>query len=491
MSKRWLLILVFILTSAVLAYAQTTRDYAVKDLAIDISEDETSFAVSFIVENQGLDATRAVDVIITLVSTNEPLSSGRIDPLPAGNFVTVRTPPIDLSAYEPGSEQIVRVIVGLDSIEAQGTTIAENNVETVRFNVPGAPPITSTSTPQGNNNDASDADATSDDAGDLIEPVTIDEPQPITPANTPFFAFEDGIVTLLGQDYTQEEAALGAGIAVGVLILLWLLSIVLRLIFNRPPRFGTWQAPYSMMQAYNQNTDEGRRQAWQQHAQNCLLLTPPTEGNVAALKILTGQQGNFLNNWKVTGIRLSQYDQYGRIARTQMIAQRKWIKRLNNAIHKRDRLTQEKLLKSVKGIARGLVKQFRKGVNKKTAFLHIALDLRFEGQHGEVRIWFMLYQAQGNQWFLLDQWEPTMHRVGTRLQENYTYTIHGRGNGEKINDFYSRLQEDITWLLMETLATAEPEPHTPDQTPQPREAFDIPDTLTGMEPIHESTSEVG
>jgi hypothetical protein len=61
------------------------------------------------------------------------------------------------------------------------------------------------------------------------------------------------------------------------------------------------------------------------------------------VKLLQGTDGRNLGNWKVTAMRLSQYDTYGRIARSQAVAERKWVKRLNNALRKRDSLPEDKL----------------------------------------------------------------------------------------------------------------------------------------------------
>jgi hypothetical protein len=102
------------------------------------------------------------------------------------------------------------------------------------------------------------------------------------------------------------------------------------------------------------------------------------------------------------------------------------------------------------------------------------------GQHGDVRIFFELYQCRQNAWYLLDQWEPTMMVVTQRLQENFTFTMHGKNNAETQREFYSRLADDLAWLLLEMIRA---EQTIPQPTPPPRAVEAIPDTLTDMEPI--------
>ena len=45
------------------------------------------------------------------------------------------------------------------------------------------------------------------------------------------------------------------------LFCLWLLSLILRLIFRRPPRFDVWQPPYAQPNWQDPNSEMGRRQA--------------------------------------------------------------------------------------------------------------------------------------------------------------------------------------------------------------------------------------
>ena len=268
-----------------------------------------------------------------------------------------------------------------------------------------------------------------------------------------------------------------------ILMIFWFVSIVVRALFSRPPRFGIWQPPYGMIPVYDQNTIEGRRQGWQQVAQNGLLLAPPTEGNIHPVKLLMSADGTNLDNWKVTAMRLSQYDVYGRIARTQVIADRKWVKRMNKVLKKRNSIDEAKLQKMVRPITGAMVKQFTKKVKNKTAFLPVAFDIRWEGKHGDVRIIFELYQFSERAWYRIDQWDPMMQVVSRSMQENYTFTIHGKENAEKMRDFRDRLRDDLIWLLLESFRIEAVQEQKTGQQPAVREQYNIPDTLSGMSPI--------
>ena len=292
----------------------------------------------------------------------------------------------------------------------------------------------------------------------------------------------DGFI-LSGQEITLVQFALGIFASLAALMLFWIFAIFVRALFTRPPRFGAWQPPYGVMPMYDQNTLEGRRWGWQQIAQNGLLLAPPSPGNIHPVKLLMSADGVNLDNWKVTGMRLSQYDVYGRIARTQVIAEKKWLNRMNKVLKKRESGDEAKLQKMIRPITGAMVKQFAKKVNKKTAFLPIAFDIRWEGKHGDVRIIFELYQFSERAWYRIDQWDPMMQVVSRSMQENYSFTIHGKENAEKMKDFRERLRDDLMWVLLESFRIEPVQEQITGQQPAVREQYDVPDTLTGMDPI--------
>ena len=107
------------------------------------------------------------------------------------------------------------------------------------------------------------------------------------------------------------------GVVAIVLILLWVISVIVRLLFSRPPTFAAWQPPYVITPLMDPNSTNGRRQLWQQHAQSDTLPLPCSPGSYMVRKLLIGSSGVKLSGWHVTGLRISQYDRYGRVARSQ------------------------------------------------------------------------------------------------------------------------------------------------------------------------------
>ncbi|MEL6309607.1 MAG: hypothetical protein AAFQ52_15810, partial [Chloroflexota bacterium] len=359
-----------------------------------------------------------------------------------------------VTTFPADSQQVLTVSVGIDRFELANTEIAENNIQTITITIPPR---------------AGRADS------DVLFQRTTDS------------------VIVAGQTYTLWQAGMGILGFVGVLMLFWVLSIIIRALFRSRPKFGPWQPPYGVMPMYDQNTLEGRRWSWQQHAQNGLLLAPPTNNNVHAVKLLLGAQGGPFINWDVTAMRLSQYDTYGRIARTQVFAEKKYIKRFNKVLRQRQKgnFDEGKLQKRLRPIAENMVKQFNKKVSKKTSFLPIAFDMRLAGEHGTVRIVFELYQCRDYAWYRIDQWEPMMQVVSQKMQENYTFTIHGKEQGENKREFRDRLRDDLLWLLLESIRIDAPQEATTSapQEPVMREQFAVPDTLSGMKPLNPNTDE--
>jgi hypothetical protein len=449
-----ILILLSLLVSLLLPiHAQDVRDYAITTTNVRFTDDQTAFIIDVVVTNQGSAATRETQAVFTIPAVEQEFSE-TIPPLGADESVTLSTSPLPFSAYPPGDLLTVEIEVGIDAFELSNTAIAENNVATIEVPIPARSTTTTSS----------------QSSGDSAEGFNLGE----------FFRVEGEEIFIGDQVFSQEEFVLIVLGAATVLIVLWLLTVIFRLLFRRSPSLGTWQPPYAMAPYFDQNSTEGRRQSWQQFAQNNLLLAAPTDNNLHAIKMLVGADGGNLVNWKLTGLRLSQYDSYGRIARSQMVAHNKRLKQLNTIIKKHGSEKPERIQRRVQKLARNLIGDFRKNLSRKNAFLPISLDVRFMGQHGDVRIFFELYQCRQNAWYLLDQWEPTMMVVTQRLQENFTFTMHGKNNAETQREFYSRLADDLAWLLLEMIRA---EQTIPQPTPPPRAVEAIPDTLTDMEPI--------
>ncbi len=261
------------------------------------------------------------------------------------------------------------------------------------------------------------------------------------------------------------------GVAVAV-ILLVIFIIILRLLFRRPATFGTWQPPYANVPPMNPDTLAGRRQQWQQHAENHSLPVRCNEGMIQARKLLVGMDGKNLSGWRIIAVRLSQYDMYGRVARSQVLASGRLVKRLDRVAHKNQPADPERLFKQVRPVAKGLAGHFKKKISTRTAMLPIALDVRLQGAHGDVRIMFELYQCQQGQWQQIDHWEPEMTVLSKTIYDSFTYTIYGQTGGETLKEFRQRVQEDITRVLAEIVRSS------------PEAGGKImPDTVTNTPPV--------
>ena len=216
------------------------------------------------------------------------------------------------------------------------------------------------------------------------------------------------------------------------------------------------------------STTAGRRQGWQAHAQNDLAPPSPSdEGSTHIRKLLTGLEGQKLNNWEVTGVRMNQYDQYGRVARSEVVATRDITRRLNKTIDRAADLDEDQISRRVRPVARKLVGQFRRKISPRSAMLPIAIDIAFQGVHGEVRIRFELYYLEQGRWRLVDLWEPEMTVSGRMIHENFTYSLSGLRPGEPQNTFSRRLQDDLTTVLTEMLRHEPPAHDTGASRPIP------------------------
>jgi hypothetical protein len=441
--RRALLLIVLLLGGVMRAQTPTlpVRDYAVLSPGISFSDDNETFTVRFTVRNAGGNPGADTTIVIRNLLNQQVMAQDLLPPIASGNSVSVSIP-FRTRDFEQGQLPI-QIEVGLDDFEPQGSPLAANNVIGISVTIPPMPS------------------------------------QPSAPsAGVPFLEQVEGGIRLSSLFISYENLLIGLVIMLVGVLLLWIMSILVRALFRRRPDFSAWQPAYAFMPMIDPNSTEGRRQAWQMHAQNGLILAAPTPNNVHAVKLLLGTNGELFANWRLTGIRLSQYDNYGRVARTQYIASSGLTAQLDRLLRRRAKLSKEQLEKQAGRLARRLVRQFRRKINARTAFLPVALDLRFEGKHGEVRIVFELYQAQGALWVRLDQWEPAMSVTTSRIQESYTFTIHGMHAGERLADYYKRLAEDVAWLLSQSLQVNKPQP----QPPAPQ-AYDIPDTLTGMQPL--------
>lgn len=454
---RWKVIVtvICVVMGTLISTAQTTpRDYVVSNPTVIFGDDGATFMIEFTVTNNGGDAGAESDIQIIYNTSGLVLARDTLPPLNANEVVTV-TFAFNSSDFTAGSVEPFRVEVGVDQYELAGSPIARDNIRTFSVTIP-----------QGITNLPED-----------VTPPALDEPPDfvIPGLDIGVQILDDGII-FNDEFYSLSQILTGVGIIGFGLLLLWFVTIILRLLFRRPPKFGTWQPPYANVSYYDPNSSMGRRQAWQHHAQNGTIFAPCTQSAVVALKRLLDMEGKTLGGWEIKAIRTVQYDMYGRVTRTEAIMPSSVLKKLNKVARKASDYDNPKLRKAVQPIAREIAKQASKNISKKSTMLPIAMDLRFEGKHGEVRILFELYECRNHAWHLLDQWEPEMAIIGHKIDESYTYTLNGQLPGETYKDYRNRLVEDFGWLLGGMLyrhqAPAQPEP---DMVP--------PDTLTGMAPI--------
>ncbi len=257
--------------------------------------------------------------------------------------------------------------------------------------------------------------------------------------------------------------ALVVGVVAVVVVLLWVLTVIIRLVFTRPPTMTPWQPPYLITPLVDPNSTYGRRQMWQPHAQSDTLPVPCVPGNYMVRKLLLGVDGGKLKGWHVTGIRINQYDQYGRVARSQYIADGGTVKRLDRAVRKSESLDEDRAQRTVRPVAHKLAKELLKHVNKQSALLPIEVELRFTGMHGEVGILFELYGCVGAQWQPIDQWQPEMRVINGAIQEKFAYTLFGQRPEETFKQFRQRLPDDLT-LLLGLMVQAPPAPPPAEDT---------------------------
>ena len=417
MRKR-LLLLLFVLFSTFPIAAQPAPDYSIRNIRTPPNDEE--IVIQFEVVNNGASASVPTTANVTIATTGQTVGVAEVAPLGANeqSTITVRIP-ANSSGLTAGDRVLFLIRVGIGDIEpANGNTVGDNSAITPAITVPEV----STTQPE-------------------LIPTQVSTPAPTPGSPVPPVAAPFAV------DFTNPlhiAAIIGAG---GILlILIWMLTVILRLLFARPPTFTTWQPPYVFTPLMNPNTTTGRRQLWQQHAQSDTLSLPCSPGNFMARKVLIGMNGKKLAGWRVTAMRISQYDMYGRVARSQTIAPKSVVKRVDWTVRKSAKLSPKRAERVVRPAAKRLLRDLRKRI-KRNPSLPIALDIRLKGTHGEVRIVFELHQCIDNRWQMVDQWEPEMTILSGSLFENFTYSLHGQRPGEKKRQFSQRLQKELTQVL--------------------------------------------
>lgn len=419
------LLVLALIVSVPLQAQNTPVDYQIALAGVaTFSPDQTAINVTLQISNKGGGATESTKVQL-LDQQGKGVALADLPPLASGEqkLVTLTFP---AGLFDPGSHQKLQV-----AINSTITTVKSADIE---IDIPGTPPT-------------------------LAQPT----------AESPNVIVVPGLNIRIDTSNSQQ-LAIAAGVGLAALLLLLLVIVIFRLLFQRPPSFGAWQPPYAVMPPMNPDTLGGRRQLWQQHAQNGAMPGFCSEGGLHARKMLLGMDNRNLSSWRITALRISQYDMYGRVSRSQVLAPGGLVRRLDRLARKNQSLNADKLTKQMRPVASGLVKAFSKKINKRNAMLAIALDVRFQGVHGEVRIIFEVYQCQRGQWQQIDWWEPDMTIVGKTIHDSYTYTLYGQMGGETLKEFRRRLQDDLVRVLVDMVGVRPP------GTPQP-------DTLPSIPPV--------
>lgn len=426
-----------------------TPDYQVRNATWRESPDGDEIVVTFAVYNSGGDATSgALAQLTQLGNASVVLAETVVEPL-AGNGgnatgLTMRFP---ISDYEPGEPLALSVLVTLDEEDPLDT--GDNAATVPTITIPAAQPQAQpTTAPPAQEPADSTAGSVTDEDDDLR--TQIDDAIGV---DVWWLDFE--------VDATDtQRIALGVGFLAVLMIIALIIKLFLGL-FRRTPPFGNWQPPYATMPPLDPNSTYGRRQGWQQYAQNNIVPIPCQTGVIHPRKLLLGQDGEYLSGWRILSLRMTQYDMYGRVSRSHVMASGGMVRRLSRAADKRAKLNDKQIARRMRPAARRLARQFKKKVNQRSAMLPIAIDVRLRGVHGEVRIMFELYDCMQGQPRRIDYWEPEMTVLGRIIYESYTFTVYGQSGNETYRDFRKRLSGDIERVLLEMFRSPAVTPATP------------------------------
>ncbi|MCY3832575.1 MAG: hypothetical protein OXG85_06130 [Chloroflexi bacterium] len=422
-------LLLWLLLFPIVSAAQADpRNYSISPPTVSYTADGGSAIVSFTVANQGGDAAESSRIVVS------EYQSGRVERteiLPALAAGEERAFSIQLPLGRLPAEGIIsfKIEAGLDEYELANSPIARDNSQLLNIDRSAV------------------LEALESDA-------SIESSEPPQPAFDIFIPIVNlGVNFLPGGIQLNEGHVSGDDIlrAVAMLALalfcLWLLSLIFRLVFRRPPRFGAWQPPYALNNWHDPNSVPGRRQAWQFHAQNNSIEAQGAPDQVAVVKRLLDKRGAVLGGWKVKALRTVQYDVYGRINRTEVWMPHKVVGMLNRALQRAPGYTSGELRKAMLPIAQRISKRALGPIESQNLMLPIALEIRFEGPADETRILFELYQYRAGAWRLVDHWDAELGQTGGQAPEQYTFTLNGQLPGESKSELKQRLREDIAHVL--------------------------------------------
>jgi CARDB len=445
------LALIIICFQALVAFAQSQSlpDYAIRNIRSRLADDGTQVTIAFEVQNNGANATDSSTAELLMTTGGQAIADEEVAPLAANEIVTI-TFDVPFSRFSASESVPLTARVGIGEIEPNGSRTTEDNIAYITVAVPAgaqsAPP-----------NQLPDAGA-----GTPVpnEPTAEATPSPSKIISLPWGGTLDlGSISLPADNLIYIPiiiAACGAA-----LILLWVITIILRLIFRQPEVFDVWHPPYAGVPPHDPNSLVGRRRLWQEAAQSDSMIAPCIPGQYHVVKQLIGNDGKKLSGWRIHAIRLSQYDVYGRVARSQTLAPKGNMRRLDKLAHKKTLPSLNDVERAAQPIARQLAQAFTKKLNKRSAMLPVALDLRFRGAHGEARIRFQIFQCMDGAFQKVDEWDPEMNIAGNHIQENYTYTFHGQKPDERTKEYRTRLTQEIAHCLSLMLPKQEAQPPMP------------------------------
>ncbi len=427
---RWLLALGMLLFGFVVIGQAGPRNYSITPPRVSYSDDLAHAIVSFEVGNRGAAGAAATEIVITQHENGQSSYIEELPPLAQGE-----TRDFDIClplANLPGEDVFFRITAGIDEYELAGSRIARDNEQLFRINK---------------------AEAI---AGSGVCAGSSAAPTGPFSLTIPLLGWQ---VVFLGDSIAVNDSQLDYGTALlaflallaALAFCLWLLSLALRLLFRQPPKFDAWQPPYAHNNWYDMNSTLGRRQSWQYHAQNNLLGEATAPDQLVLVKHLLGKQKEVMGNWRVKAMRSIQYDIYGRISRTEVLMPRGVIEKLNRLLQRAPTQDEATRRKAIEALAKRISRVTLSPIEKQNLPLPIALEIRFESQSGEARILFELYQHRGEDWQLLDAWEPDLGQTGARIPEQFNFTLNGQLPGEAAREYKSRLQTDVAALLLRML----------------------------------------
>jgi hypothetical protein len=460
--KRHLLIvlLALLIGLPILALAQDAPDYSIRNIRHKITPDGRQIVVEFEVYNIGATATTAATANLRVIATGQEVATAAVAPLRTQEIATVSLA-FDVTLFPENDVISLRAAVGVDEVEAAGSQNIQNNFAQTSVTIPPYIP-----------------EVTPEPTAEPPPPIT---GNPVTDAGNQVSQWFGQVNQWIAQiDLTDPvQVVTVALVSLACLVIGVIVTLLIVVISRRPPDPRVWQPPYANLMPQDPNSLAGRRQQWQNHASHNLLPPYGAPGQYQARKLLTGPEGQYLQNWRAAGLRMSQYDAYGRVARSQVIASGGAVRRLNGAIRARHKLDAGQLQRRLRPAARELVKRMRGKWNTRNSVLPLVLDIRFEGRYSKAHIWFELVQYRRAGWEPVDRWEPEMPILGKVIHESFSTTAFGQRPGEDSRAFRQRLQDDLAALLAELLTerpvTAAPviRPESPPTNPH-LEAVTVP-----------------